>query len=110
MMRCTGAFRVIVLARPPGRIKGAKRTSDGLRFNKKRSIGIVEIRDALAGKFQVLSLVIADWDVGCPWLLKCQRYRAKDKMSCCWVRDGNVVPMHQYIGRLKDRIREQTQL
>jgi hypothetical protein len=42
-----------------------KRTHDSFGRDEPRAVGVVEICDAFAGKFQVLTLVFADGDVCC---------------------------------------------
>jgi hypothetical protein len=41
-----------------------RNTHEGLGVDEVRSIGVVKVRDAFAGEFEVLGLVFADRDVG----------------------------------------------
>ena len=48
------------------RVEGnVKRTHDSFGRDEARPVGVVEVRDAFAGEFQVLALVFADGDVCC---------------------------------------------
>lgn len=68
MIRCTGAMLGRQCARACRDKQGPRhqesRTGDGLRVDQVRPIGVVEVGGALAGKLEVLLLVMANGHMG----------------------------------------------
>lgn len=73
-----------------------KHTNQGFWNWKYRPVEVIEAVSRVPGKFEMLSLIFADWDMG----------GSDQSFSKILIQSHDHIPMDQNIGSLKNGIRE----